>query len=538
MKRFVLAVLVLSWFSAFAFARVADESKLYDQDGDKIFENLAQEMHRVSGRIPVIVSYREDTPVAGTIALRLSSRVPSMAVRRTYDNMPIVAAALTASEIEDLRQDPMVQQIELDAKVHATMNTARPAFGVQAARTQFHYTGNHDGNPNAYTTGDIVIAIVDTGVNPNHPDLRGKVLYFKDFINGRTTAYDDQGHGTHVAGVAAGAGKLTPAYAGVAPGAALVVYKVLDSEGSGTMSDVIAAVDDAISNRLTYNIEVMNLSLSTDGSSAGKDALSMACNRAMNNHIVVVLAAGNAGPDRRTIGSPAAAAGPITVGAGADTGKNGFYVVDFSSRGPTADGRITPDLWAPGVRIISPNKQGGYSRVSGTSFAAPFVSGVAALMLDANPSLSPARIKYLLTTATAKRWKQGGKNSDFGFGRLQAYQAIARAMNNPGAHPPAAPDLMTLNGTINAGETQTLPINLASIKYAVAVTILNMNSPSTELQIQLYGPDGILVATRNGTVRQLTLAIKVPSPGTYTLRTTCSYFATAYTLDVSADMTP
>lgn len=539
MKKCVLVVLVLSsWFVAFASARTADDLKFYDQDGDKIFENLAQEMHRTSGRIPVIVTYREDGRTDGSTAVRIGNRFASTAVRRTFDHIPSVAASLTPTEIENLRQDPMVRQVELDAKVHATMDTARASFGVQAVRAQFHLRGNHDRNASAYTTGDIVIAILDTGVNSNHPDFRGKVLYFKDLINGQTACYDDQGHGTHVAGVAAGAGKTDPAYSGVAPGAALVVYKVLDSGGSGTMSDVIDAIDDVISHKAQYNIRVMNLSLSSQGSSDGKDALSLACNRAMNSGIVVVLAAGNDGPERRTIGSPAAAAVPITVGAGADAGKNGFYVADFSSRGPTADNRIKPDLWAPGVRIDSPRMQGGYSRESGTSFAAPFVSGVAALMLDANPSLTPVRIKSMLM-ASAVRWVAGGhKSNDFGFGRLQAYQAIAKAKGDPGAHPPAVPDLMRIAGTINTGEVRTYTVNVANTRYAVAATVINQNSPSTNLMLELYRPDGSRLATRAGTGRQLTLAIKVAAAGSYTLKLTDSYAAANFLLDISAKRTP
>ena len=175
-----------------------------------------------------------------------------------------------------------------------------------------------------------------------------------------------------------------------------------------------------------FNIRVLNLSLAVSGSSNGRDAFSQACNRAVANGIVTVVAAGNDGSSARTIGAPSAAANVITVGAGADPGERGFYLADFSSRGPTADGRIKPDLWAPGVRLRSPQRGGGYSDVSGTSFASPFVAGVAALMINARPSIKPGGVKSILL-ATAERWAPGAKNSDFGAGRLQAYQAVARA---------------------------------------------------------------------------------------------------------------
>src|SRR5262249_25176301 len=141
------------------------------------------------------------------------------------------------------------------------MDTASAAFGVTSTRTQFGFTGDGDGKPSTYSTQDVVIGIIDTGIQPNHPDLKGKILYFKDFVNHRPQPYDDEGHGTHVAGVAAGAGKANKALAGVAPGAALVVFKVLGADGSGEVSDGIAAIDEAITRKAEFNIRVLNLSL-------------------------------------------------------------------------------------------------------------------------------------------------------------------------------------------------------------------------------------------------------------------------------------
>src|SRR5262249_15426385 len=147
-----------------------------------------------------------------------------------------------------------------------------------------------------------------------------------------------------------------------------------------------------------FGIEVVNMSLGDDHSSSGNDALSRAVNRAAEAGIVVCVAAGNSGPDLYTTGSPAAAAEAITVGSVADPGKGGFFLDRFSSRGPTADGRVKPDLCAPGYQILAARAGtvSGYVRYSGTSMATPFVAGLAALMREANPNLTPADVKDIL----------------------------------------------------------------------------------------------------------------------------------------------
>lgn len=153
----------------------------------------------------------------------------------------------------------------------------------------------------------------DSGIDARHTDLSGKVIAWKDWVNGRADPYDDNGHGTHVAGIAAGAGVANPAYKGVAPGAALIGLKVLSGAGSGSLSDVTAAVEWVISNRDRYKIRVISMSLGTSGSSDGTDSVSLAVNHAVEAGIVAVVAAGNSGPAPYTTGSPAAAGKAITV---------------------------------------------------------------------------------------------------------------------------------------------------------------------------------------------------------------------------------
>ncbi|MDI7275453.1 MAG: S8 family serine peptidase, partial [Anaerolineae bacterium] len=209
---------------------------------------------------------------------------------------------------------------------------------------------------------------------------------------------DGHGHGTHVAGIVAGTGSSSAGkYRGVAPDATLYSAKVLGADGGGLTSTVIAGLEWAVD----QEVHVINLSLGSSGSSDGTDALSVACDTIMARGIVVCVAAGNDGPGHYTIGSPGAAQQPITVGACTLDGQ----VAEFSSRGPTADGRVKPDIVLPGVNVTSCRATGTrmgapldpyYTSASGTSMATPVAAGLVALLLEAFPGLRPAEVKERL----------------------------------------------------------------------------------------------------------------------------------------------
>ena len=262
----------------------------------------------------------------------------------------------------------------------------------------------------SYTGAGIGVAIIDSGIDPNR-DLAGAIAGFWDFTHGGSapvTAYDDYGHGTHVAGLIASSGRLSGGdFRGVAPGVRLFGLKVLDAQGRGRSSDVLRAIDFVIANRNTKGIDVINLSLGHPIlESAATDPLVLAVERAVRAGLVVIVAAGNVGTDANGdpgyagILSPGNAPSAITVGA-VDTKNTTLHDDDrmawFSSRGPTwYDGFAKPDVVAPGVSLVSDaprsssllnvypqltvTKNGKkFAMLSGTSMAAAVATGVASL---------------------------------------------------------------------------------------------------------------------------------------------------------------
>jgi serine protease AprX len=274
--------------------------------------------------------------------------------------------------------------------------------------------------------------VIDSGVQP-HPDLpASRIRKFVDFVNGRWYPYDDFGHGTHVAGIAAGSGLssalLEDPYVGAAPEVDIVALKVLDGQGAGKTSDVIAALEWVAQNHVTYNIRIVNLSLGHPVyEPASTDPLVRAAEALVARGIVVVASAGNLGvdpidgePGSGGVTSPANGARIIGVGAIDNQGtgvRSDDVVAEYSSRGPTRfDLIVKPDLVASGHRVPSLAAPGSYlfehfpelqvaagangfphyMVLSGTSMAAPLVSGTAALMLEANPRLSAGTIRAIL----------------------------------------------------------------------------------------------------------------------------------------------
>jgi serine protease AprX len=355
-------------------------------------------IHRLT-RVPVLVQLDRNLQ---TDSLLGNTLFAMQSPRDYFSSIHAFRMNLTLSQLEKMISFPEVKRIYLDRKVYALLNTAVPAVGAPLAWS----AGNRGEN--------ATIAIIDTGIH-THPDLvnpQSRILAFKDFVKGKAKPYDDNGHGTHCAGDAAGNGHSSGGkYKGPAPEAKLVGVKVLNKIGAGNLSDVIAGIEWCITNRNKYNIRVISLSLgSRTPTSYRDDPVAQAAEQAWKQGITVIAAAGNDGPEAGTISSPGIHPCVITVGASDDKGTitiSDDDAASFSSRGPTIDHINKPDILAPGTGITSLRVPGSYidktapdSRVnryyttlSGTSMATPIVAGMAAVLLTRHPEWTPDQIK-------------------------------------------------------------------------------------------------------------------------------------------------
>ncbi|MCI8993593.1 MAG: S8 family peptidase [Eubacterium sp.] len=246
------------------------------------------------------------------------------------------------------------------------------------------------------------IAVLDTGI-ARHDDLRDQVICFKDFVQQRNSAYDDNGHGTHIAGIIAGSGeKSNGRYMGIAPASDLIILKVMDSFGNGKTERFIQAIDWMIRYRKKYGIRIANLSAGMiyDASDLGQIKLLQAVEQLWEEGIIVMTAAGNNGPNKQTITVPGMLRTVITVGSSDDREikkRGGRLKAGYSSTGPTRQCIVKPELLAPGTNIVScAFRNNGYSYKSGTSMATPVAAGAISLLLEKYPYLEPADVKVRL----------------------------------------------------------------------------------------------------------------------------------------------
>jgi serine protease AprX len=327
--------------------------------------------------------------------------------------------------LKQLARHPNVKKISLNRPAQGLVGRTAVTVGARAVQQTMGYTG-----------AGVGVAIIDSGVSSWHDDLTvasrtgQRVLHFKDFINSLPAPYDDWGHGTHVAGIVGGNGyDSRRTREAIAPGANIVALKALKGDGTGTIGGIIAAIDYAVTMKSVFNIRVINLSLGAGVyESYNTDPLTVACKRAVEAGIVVVAAAGNMGRASNgsalygAISAPGNAPWVLTVGASSTEGtvdRRDDKMAMYSSRGPTKiDFAAKPDLVAPGTgtvslsdplsrmyiekatSLVSGSLSGltyrPYLSLSGTSMAAPVVSGSVALMLQANPNLTPNLVKAIL----------------------------------------------------------------------------------------------------------------------------------------------
>lgn len=253
----------------------------------------------------------------------------------------------------------------------------------------------------------VGVAVLDSGVDALHPDLRGRVAYAYNFINHTEDAGDDCGHGTHICGIIGGTGVASGGkYQGLAPRCHFVSLKVLDRMGNGSSRSVIEALHWLILHGSEYRVRLINISVgSTKEDFTTKSGLLEAVEEAWDAGFVICAAAGNRGPERSSITAPGTSARVITVGCSDDNRVvqvMGRRKVHYSGRGPTQECVCKPDVTAPGAYLISCNagwrRKGAnaYTTKSGTSMATPVVAGCLALMLGREPKLSNKEVKLRL----------------------------------------------------------------------------------------------------------------------------------------------
>lgn len=358
--------------------------------------------------VEVIVVARPGTTEA------LKAALPAgFALRRTYGALPAFAGVASPWALAALAEDPRVEAIQLDHRGRARTAQSGPAIGADAVRDQLGVTG-----------AGVTVAVLDTGIDPAHPDLDGGLVGQKCFVLGGCPptgtdtgelAPEGNGHGTHVSGTLAGRGAV--AAPGLAPGARLVAVRVFDATSVGRVSDWAAALDWLLANRDALGVRVVNMSLGTDFTWPGpcdaeQPLLSAAVGALADAGVIVFAASGNDGQGSE-VEAPACVEGAVAVGAtyDADLGRepdsstyqSGCFDADagagslacFSNAGPLLD------LLAPGSRIRAAAPGGGTTEKRGTSQAAPHASAVAALLLEVDPLLSVPELTSILTSTGA-----------------------------------------------------------------------------------------------------------------------------------------
>ena len=358
--------------------------------------------------LPLIIDF-DHTPGEEEVAL-LEKEV-NYQHQWTLEGIDALAGRIPLNKIWDTYDLPGVVMIELDGILTIANGDAAALHGVDSVWADTGYDG-----------AGSTVAIIDTGIDGSHVGLDDldddsstndpKIIGFYDPVNNpdkvngtEVFPYDDQGHGSHCAGTTAGTGAPTYEHKGMAPQAFLVGVKVLDSEGSGSFATVMAGMEWTVENRYKFNIRAASMSLGGPGpiewTSSEEDSVNRYANEMMAAGVAIFIAAGNTAVSAQ-IGTPGSAEDAITVGA---LDKDST-IAEYSSQGPTEEGRVKPNIAYVGTDVMSVdfNSGDGYKEMSGTSMATPGAAGVAALMYQANPDLSPFDIRNIMQETATYRW--------------------------------------------------------------------------------------------------------------------------------------
>ncbi len=444
-------------------SELGDENERYwwldtsmDSDGDFIHDAIwiaAENNHHQyldeDGKISVIVDF-DHTPTEEDQAML--ERAVEFQTQFRYWLIDSISGSVELSRVHEIIDLPGVVFVELDGVLGIQMEEVVPVHGVDLVWQDTGYTGE-----------GVTMAIIVTGIDGNHTALDDldddnttddpKIVAFYDAINnpGATNGteifpYDDNGHGTHCAGITAGTGAPNYLHVGVAPRANLVGVKVLDGGGSGSFAAVMAGMEWTVEKRHEFNIRAASMSLGAltgaiEWTSSEEESVNRMANEMMRAGVTLFIAAGNSG-GTATVGTPGSAEDVITVGSlDKDTS-----IAIYSSQGPTEEGRVKPNIAFVGSSVNAPdaNTGDGYVALSGTSMATPGAAGVAVLMYQANPDLSPFDIRNIMQETSTYREchymlanepcaedaiPKNRQNNVYGHGHVNAQPAVDEAAN-------------------------------------------------------------------------------------------------------------
>ncbi|WP_158578566.1 S8 family peptidase [Spongiactinospora rosea] len=468
--------------------------------------------------LPLILSYGEGVKAANTGEGVPLTSVNARAIRPKKNALPVLwdTAPGVRSAAEPRLRDGLAK-VWLDGKVRASLEHSVPQVGAPEA-----WKSGFDGK-------GVKVAVLDTGIDRNHPDLRGKVTEARNFTKDPSAA-DGHGHGTHVAATIAGQGVGAIARKGVAPGAELVVGKVLDHSGSGSDSEVLAGMEWAAREA---KADVVSMSLGgavTDGT----DPLSVAVDTlSAETGALFVIAAGNEGKEYM-VGSPGAATSALTVGA---VDRNDALAA-FSSRGPRLDNAPKPDITAPGVDIVAARAEGTtmgtpidelYTRASGTSMATPHVAGAAAILAQRHPDWTGGQLKNGLMSTT--KTIDGQTAHEQGSGRLDVARAAAQSVTATGV---VNLGVRQSDETAPAEETVTYTnTGQSPVTLKLTATLENLDGGAPPPGAVRIGTPEVTVAAGTSADVKISVDVTGLKPGRHTGRLTATATGGAETVHTS-----
>jgi thermitase len=360
----------------------------------------------------------QDSPLSNVLLLNLREDVDEITALQAY-------ASLEEVEYAELNYLYYIFMTPNDSFFSSQYSLYSPSYqGIDAVSGWDVEQGN----------SSIIVAIIDTGIDYTHEDLSGKVIRGYDFVNEDYDPRDDHGHGTHVAGITGAIANNGRGIAGVCPGCSLLAIKVVNANGSGTNS----AIANGIANAVSHGAQVINLSL---GGLDNSSTIKLAVEQAYQSGVIILAASGNDGSGVPLY--PAAFPEVIAVGA---TDRYGDRA-SFSNYGSHLE------LAAPGQSIYSTLPGNSYESWNGTSMASPHVAGLAGLLLSQNPSLSNQQVRQLMV-ATSQDLGTTGRDSYFGYGRINARYALTQTPDDgsnypvptPGPYPTPSPGYTPLCG--------------------------------------------------------------------------------------------